>query len=417
MSLVSEFLPAPLRQRGFFALWVSQVISYVGDRLYEIALIWLIYDRTGDPLAVAIVTFASVASAAVATVPASSVVDRFDRRSLLIASHLLRGSAVLAVPLVGFGGSPLPLLVAVAVANGVGEAFFGPAKNAVIPELVASDQLDSANSISYITQNAGQVLYVVGGVVVGVLGAVGAFTANAVTFFVAAAVLLGMPKASDRRTADDASDGDEAAGVAAIRRAITVVRSNEYLPSILLMSVVTSFAVAPIGIVVPFYVESIATATSFVFGVTYAAFFIGMFVGGVGLNVVDLGISRGRQITVGTVLSGVALVLMAVVPPRVPFSLAVAAILFFASGAATILVKVPIRTYVQEAVDDENLGKVLALLNFSMLVAPPVSIVATGALLDVTPSTTVLGLIGGTVAVAGLGMVVTPLWRSPEPAV
>ncbi len=415
MVTVSEFLPAPLRQRGFLMLWISQVISYLGDRLYEIALIWLIYDRTGDPLAVAIVTFASVASAAVATVPASSIVDRFDRRSLLVVSHLLRGGAVLAVPLVGLGASPLPLLVGVAVVNGVGEAFFGPAKNAIIPELVASDQYDAANSISYITQNAGQVLYAAGGVVVGALGAIGAFTANAVTFFVAAAVLLGIPKAGKRRTADD--DDDETSGLAAVRRAVSVVRSNEYLPSILAMSVVTSFAVAPIGIVVPFYVESIATATSFVFGVTYAAFFAGMFVGGIGLNVVDIGLSRGRQITVGTVLSGVALVLMAVVPPRVPFSLAVAAALFFASGAATILVKVPIRTYVQEAVADENLGKVLALLNFSMLVAPPLSIVATGALLDVTPATAVLGVIGGLVAAAGLSMVVTPLWRSPEPTV
>lgn len=408
--------PAPLRQRGFFTLWISQVISYVGDRLYEIALIWLIYDQTGDPLAVAAVTFASVASAAVATVPASAVVDRVDRRLLLIASHLLRGGAVLAVPLVGVGASPLPLLVAVAVVNGIGEAFFGPAKNAIIPELVPSDQFDAANSISYITQNGGQVLYAVGGVVVGALGAIGAFTANAVTFFLAAGVLLAMPRANERRTA--VNDGEnETTGASAIRRALGVVRSNEYLPSILLMSLVTSFAVAPIGVVIPFYVESIATATSFVFGVTYAAFFVGMFVGGIGLNAVDLRLSRGRQITAGTVLSGAALVLMAIVPPYVPFSLAVASVLFLGSGVATILVKVPIRTYVQQAVDDEDLGKVLALLNLSMLVAPPVSIAATGALLDVVGPITVLGLIGGTVTVAGLAMVVTPLWKSPDPAV
>ncbi|WP_247729937.1 MFS transporter [Halovivax limisalsi] len=415
-------IPGPLRRRGFLALWLAQVVSSLGDRLYEIALIWLVYEQTGDPLAVSVVTFASVCSAAAATVPAGAIVDQVDRRWILVVSHLVRGGAVGVIPLLGAANGLLTLLVGVAVVSGVAEAFFGPAKNALIPELVPRAELDTANSIAYVSRNGSQVLYAVAGVVVGVLGPMVAFSIDAATFFLAACVLFAIPNASrragelaDETAAPEGRTTRSVASLAEFRRALELLKTNVYLPPIIALSVVSSFAIGPIGIVIPFYIESIAAPSSAVFGALYAAFFVGMLLGGVLLSTTDLSLSRGRQITLGTIFSGIALVAMALLPPLVGPSLLVAAGLFLLSGVFTIYVKIPIRTYVQRSIPNEHLGKVLSLLNLAMLVAPPTSIVVAGVLLETAGPIVVLAGIGGLVTVAGLASLATPLWRAGEP--
>lgn len=73
------------------------------------------------------------------------------------------------------------------------------------------------------------------------------------------------------------SDDSISSSLSELRVAIDLMRSNDYLPSIILLSIVSSFAIGPIGIVMPFYIEAITTPTSIVFGGLYASFFLGMF--------------------------------------------------------------------------------------------------------------------------------------------
>jgi MFS family permease len=140
-----------LKNRDFLALWLSQLISKVGDNFAVVAALVLINDlatRTG---------MAVVVIAAAMTIPqlfalASGVfVDRFSRKAVMIITDLLRAGVVL-LPLLVQTASHLYLLYLTAfLVMGLG-AMFIPARNASIPNMVPEEHLLTANALIQATE-------------------------------------------------------------------------------------------------------------------------------------------------------------------------------------------------------------------------------------------------------------------------
>lgn len=136
---------AVARSPSYFPLWLSQLVSTLGDTLHYIALVVLVYQLTGRGASLAVLVAAEILPVLRLGPIAGAVIDRVSRKGLLIGSDLLR--AALALSLVWPQGVWHAYLAAAALtAAGV---FFHPTVQTVIPALTTPDQRLAANSVAW----------------------------------------------------------------------------------------------------------------------------------------------------------------------------------------------------------------------------------------------------------------------------
>jgi len=408
-----------LENDAFRKLWIAQVVSGFGDRVHEIALLFIVFERTGDPLLVAATAAASTIPELLLSVPAGAVADRFDRKRILVGSSVLRGCSVLAIPPLAAAGLLVPAVLSVAVVAGAAESFASPARNAMVPNVVAESRLDAANGLSRMTESLLRFLYAAGGALIALVGVEGAFYVDAATFFAAAVVLATLPAGVGRetgRTEEAAFDAGEL--LADARDGVAYVVGSPILSSLVVLSGLTAFAMAPLGVVIPFYSETVlggaatlGTSTAIEFGALYASIYVGVFAGGVGVNALEATLSshRGAGIIGGVLSIGLVLIALGGLNAGIGTRLLWPALLFAALGVAVAFVQIPVTTLAQAAVPDEKRAKVFSVLKIPALVAPPIGIGLAGALLARFTVFDVLLAMGGSVAAVAVLLALTPL--------
>lgn len=185
-----------LRNGPLTRLLVGEFVSSIGDWLYLVAILILVYQVTEDPVVLGLVGAARVLPYVFLSVPAGIVADRFDRRLVLLVTDVARGLLMLVIAGVVFADGPIWLVIALAIGGTCFATFFGPAIGAYLPTLVEDEeQLGPANSAWSTLDN---LAFMVGPAVAGILIATGglviAFLLNAASFAVIAIVLWGLPR-------------------------------------------------------------------------------------------------------------------------------------------------------------------------------------------------------------------------------
>lgn len=177
----------PLAIRDFALFWTGMSVSMLGDGIYWVAIAWEAYQLRNSPSSLALLGFAWMAPQVIFLLVGGVLADRYERRLLLIIADLLRALAVTALAVMTLTNT-LELWEAVifVAIYGVGEAMFGPAFGAIVPELVPKKLLVQANSLDQIVRALGQRMIgpAIGGVLVGNIGAGPAFAVDASTFVV-----------------------------------------------------------------------------------------------------------------------------------------------------------------------------------------------------------------------------------------
>lgn len=186
-----------LKNRNFLFLWLGQVVSNFGDRLSQMALVALVYQRNpGSEIALAkLISFTIIPVFIIGPI-AGVWVDRLNRRNVMIISDVFRGVLVLSIPLFIKLNQILPVYFVIFILFSVSR-FFIPSKMAIIPELVPRDKLLVANTLNDATHMIGNVVgLVVAGIIVNIayIGAIGGFYIDSLTFFVSAFLITMMVK-------------------------------------------------------------------------------------------------------------------------------------------------------------------------------------------------------------------------------
>lgn len=170
-------------------LWWGQIVSQLGDWFNAIALYSLLYQLTGSATSVAALMVLQFLPAAIITPFAGVVVDRFDRRKIMIAADIVRGVVILGLLLVRSPGTVWIAYVVIAIAVGA-TGFFEPAKSSTLPSIVAREDLVTANALSTGTWSVMLAVGAsIGGLVSAAFGRDTTFVLNAISFF-ASAVLV-----------------------------------------------------------------------------------------------------------------------------------------------------------------------------------------------------------------------------------
>jgi MFS family permease len=174
------------RNRNYRHLWMGQVVSEVGDHFNTIAVLSLTLALTGSGMAVGGVMLSRTLPASVAGPLAGVVLDRFDRRKVMIASDLLRGVLALLF-IVAAAHRQIWLLYVLSGLLMFASPFFTAGRSAILPKIAGGEQLHTANAMTqttaWLTLAVGTML---GGVSTMRFGYEWAFFSNALSFLFSA---------------------------------------------------------------------------------------------------------------------------------------------------------------------------------------------------------------------------------------
>jgi len=259
----------PLRNRDFRLLWSGMCVSLVGDGVFLVAMAWQVYQLSNAPTALASVGIAMTVPTIAFLLVGGAVSDRLDRRTVMIAADVVRAIAVGAIAALSLTGAlELWHMVAFVAMYGVGAAFFAPAFDAIVPDVLPESQLAQANSLDHFVRPlalrlAGPAL---GGVVIGAVGVGWAFALDAASFGASAAAVLAM---SPLRRSVAPQGGSLLGEIAA---GFGYVRSHVWLWGTFVSAAVAYLLfMGPVEVLVPFVVKNDLHAGAADLGVVFAA--------------------------------------------------------------------------------------------------------------------------------------------------
>lgn len=190
---------------GFRALWIGQLVSILGDRFHYLALLALVVEAARQPAnpapELALIPLVSFLPAILLGPVAGPLVDRWSTKRVLVVSDAIRGALVLAmIPVAAWGG--LPAAFGMVFLLYTTNAFFLPARSAILPAIVPAETLVAANSLAtlagVLATLAGSLL---GGWVVQRVGWKWGFAIDSATYFVSVAALAAIPWTAPRDAA------------------------------------------------------------------------------------------------------------------------------------------------------------------------------------------------------------------------
>src|SRR6476646_8508804 len=379
-------------------LMVGEFVSSVGDWLYLVAMLIVVYEQSHDPLALGLVGAARIAPYLILSVPAGILADRFERRLILLATDVSRGALQIVLAALVLTGAPVLSIVAVAIVASCISTFFGPAIGAYLPSLVDDEaDLGPANSVWATLDN---LAYFIGPAIAGIVIAAGglaiAFMLNAATFAFVAVMLATLP--SRRTLIEAAEDKARSEGAAEVQAAVatgwgTIIRR---LPGIIVLDTATSFAGGALGVLtVVIAVDSLGAGEAAT-GLLNAATGIGGIAAGLAagwivLRRLDVGI------VAGSLIGAVGLVVLGMTGDLAPALLAVGALLLLDVIMATVL---------QRLVPDEERGRAMGFVQIPGGLASIVGAFTAPLLADQFGVAAALGLIAIVSTVLGLAAVV-----------
>ena len=430
------------RNREFLLLWLAQAISQTAQNAIWYGIVVLVQGRGHSSTLLSVAVLTLIIPSVIFGVLAGVYVDRWDKRTVLIGTNLIRGTIAFAYGLFGlYETLPLSLLFVINFLFSTVGQFFAPAETAMIPTVVARPKLLQANSLFHLTFTASQLggLVVLGPLLVKVVGVQGLFFSMAAAIVICGALVWPLP--SSRGEHDPAVPASEREAIQGVWQDVQDIWHFVMRDRVVALAMVQWTIGAILGLVVATLVPSFGerllnvSAENAVFVMAPAG--IGMVAGTALLNRWGDRFEKHFLVNVGlfTVAACLALTgglafLAAVLtagkvelielPVLGQVSAVVPPIMFLAliAGFGFVSIMVPAQTFLQERAPVELRGRVFAVQLMLSNFASIVPLLLLGGLADVIGVDKTLLLIGILIAVAGVISIRIapgePLWRQRQ---
>jgi MFS family permease len=350
----SGTIRAALHHRGFRWLLAGMAVSQLGDWLYNLALVVLVYERTHSPMWAGITTAARIVPFVVVGPLGGVIADRFDRRRVMIACDLARMGLMLLLAVVAAARLPIVLAPLIAALATAAATPYLPSASAVTPRVVPDADLPGANAARTATVGLGIVAGPALGGLLLLLGSPGlAFAVNGLTFGFSALCVPAIGGAAIFRTAQQ--PGPRAGLLSGLAAGTAALRANPAALRVVGADVMSSILYGSQTVLL------LAVARRLGMGAGgYGYLFASMGVGGLigtGLAGRAARCPHPRYVLAAALVAlGLPLPLLAVIGWP---ALAVAVVAF--CGAGAMLIEVTMETCLQRTMDEEVFGRAYGL--------------------------------------------------------
>lgn len=372
-----------LSDKKFGLLWLGATISVLGDGLTWTALVWLVYEMTGSAKDVGLLVIVYTAPVIVGGPLAGYLLDRFDRRIVLLADNLIRGATMACIPLLhGLGQLQIWHLYAAAGIYGLFKMISLAGIPSVFPSILPEEKLTTANAMESISYGVGGVIGpALGGVLIVLIGGANAIALDALSYFIFALCLLLMPPLPVSHSEASVQAHD-------MRPALQFIRSAPAIWFITLMFMCANTGMGMLSVFLPIYTREILHGNATEYGSLLSAATVGELVGALIVGMVVWRWTLGRSIASAQVAVGASFLGLLTLPTFAA-SAALLGIAHFFSAPLTIWAQ----TIRMRLIPAHLRGRVFSLLRTFMQAAPPLGgLLATSLLTDFGVQATILAL-------------------------
>lgn len=362
-----------LKSRNFFLLWLGQIISQMGDRLGQMALVAFVYLRApGSAMDMAkILSFTIIPVFLIGPV-AGAYVDRWDRRKTMYVCDFLRAVLIFVIPLLLFYSENIvPIYVIIFLAFSLGR-FFVPAKLSIVPELVKNKNLLIANSLINTTGMIAAILgFGVSGVIVEWLGARSGFYLNSLGYLISGALIFRIAKKHPAHHGNiniavkEIAEAIRKSVFAEIKDGAIYFLKNKEIRFTAWMVFALWAALGSTYVVIIVFVQKTLHSATKDLGLLVMFLGIGLFVGSFIYGKFGQRLSHFKAIFSSLLLSGAMLIAFSVMVHRYP-NFIVAAFFAFLLGMVISPIMIASNTIVHNASSSSILGKIFSSLEIVM---------------------------------------------------
>lgn len=343
-------LVKPLASPVYRLLWAASVVSNLGTLMQTVAVAWVMTSLSSSPLVISLVPVCTMAPVFLFGMAGGALADMVSRRKFLIATQLWMMICAAAMGALVAAGLATPArLLALMFAMGTGNALNLPSWQSLVQDIVPRGHVASAVALNSISFNTGRVLGpVLGGLLVGSVGASPVFFLNAVSFLGTVFVLV-----SWRGGATNAQD---AGFWRTVTHGLGFVRRASHLHSPLVRLLLFAFLSSASTALLPLLARERLALQASQYGVLLGFFGCGSLLGGAFVPALRRTIGAATTVTAGAALMGLALAALGAAG-----NFAAAAAALFAGGCAWVSSMVNLNIAVQMSVPAEVRGRTMSV--------------------------------------------------------
>ena len=196
----------PTGMFGFTIVWLGQIVSVLATNMSAFAFTIWVFEKTGSATALGLMQVFFITPLLIITPFAGVMVDKHNRKLMMMVSDLTAGMATIAILLLqAFGALQVWHLYVAAIFQGLGNAFQWPAYSAAISTMIPKEKLGRANGMmSLIDMGPGVLAPMLAGALLPIIGLTGILSIDVTTFMLAILVLLSVHIPQPRRTEEGA---------------------------------------------------------------------------------------------------------------------------------------------------------------------------------------------------------------------
>lgn len=391
-------------QKSFILLWFGQTVSQLGDSLYRTALIWWVLQQTQSAAAMSGFSILGFLPTILFSLIGGVVVDRFPRFKVMVGSDLLRGVIVAGVTILTFSHIiALWQFYTASITFGIVSAFFRPAYNSIVPEIILPEYLPSANALNSLSS---QLVNIIGpslaALIIAISNTSTAFGLDALSFFVSALCLFLMPHLSITESVAPKKTSpfkDLKGGlhfVVSVRWPWMIIAAN---------CIATATLSSPMNVSLPFLIKDNLHGDVAAVGLVYTIIALGAVSSALTIGRLKIEHKRGWLIYLLTAAVGLTILILGV-----SGTLWLALVAGFAGGFVDIIVDLTITHLLQERIPKEIFGRVSSIITTGIFLLLPIGAALAGWATDKVGAPLIF-------VICGIGTMVVAVWGLSQPAI
>jgi MFS family permease len=392
-----------LKNRDFLLLWLSQLVSKIGDNFAVIAALTLI-NAVAQASGIAVVMIGIATTIPQLFALASGVfVDRFSRKAVMIVTDLLRAGFILLALLVQDAGQLWLLYLTAFVVMGLGAVFI-PARNASIPNMVPEEHLLTANALIQATE---LVSLIVGAslatVIIGLTSIQTAFVIDSATFLVSALFLVGahIPAGEVATRVSDAR-GELRAFWEGFADGVRYIRGNKGLLQLMAITTMATLGLSATTLLAGAYFEDLLDISAEYMGFLLAMEGVGMALGALLISTYATWARSRQTVSATMIILGLGILGFALV--QVYWVVLVGALVI---GICIVSARSTLAAMTQALVPDAQRGRVESAMVTVIGIGTMGALIMAGILGDFVGPKSIFAVTGIVVLAAGIASVFT----------
>jgi predicted MFS family arabinose efflux permease len=378
--------------RDYRVMWIGACTSSIGSWMQTVAQAWLVYTLSNDPFYLGLDAFLGQAPIILFSLVGGVIADRRDRRTMLLMSQYIQMSCAFVLTAMFYTHHvQVWHILCLSFVTGVGQAFGGPAYQALLPTLVG--QKDFANAIAWnsIQFNIARVIGpTLAGLALAKLNATWCFGLNGISFL---AVILSLHMINvgfiPVRTSESI--------LTSMKQGIAFIRTKAGLDSLILLAFCMTVLAIPILTFLPVFAKEVFNGSATTYTRLLICSGLGSIAGALGVASVGRLKRQGRAALFALTALGVIILCFALSK-----SILLSSILIFCSGAALIFVFSMIQSLVQAITADAMRGRVMSVYNVAFRGGMPIGSLLLGRLIPVFTVSVTIAATGSALAALGL---------------